>query len=156
MLTQAELQAILDYDPDTGVFTWKRPLSNRVRAGDVAGSVDNVTGYLRIRINGKGYQAHRLAWFYVYGEWPKGQIDHKDGNKRDNRISRLKDVTSRENNQNRHIHRRGRLVGASFQKKSQKWQAYIRIAGKLQHLGFYPTELEAHNAYVTEFNQVPQ
>ena len=76
MITQAELKEQLDYNPETGVFTWKVANSNRNKVGGVAGCLHKFTGYNVIRINKKGCKSHRLAWLYVYGEFPKGFIDH--------------------------------------------------------------------------------
>jgi len=152
-ITQAELKQLLDYDPDTGVFTWRAGNDRNVKAGDVAGTINN-RGYRAIKVKGKVYQAHRLAWLYVHGEWPR-VIDHREGNKLDNRISSLKEGSQRENSQNTHKHRNGRLVGCYFHKKSQKWLAQIEINGTLKYLGLYQTELDAHTAYVTALSQIP-
>jgi hypothetical protein len=94
-LTQARLKELLDYNPDTGIFTRKvsRP---GFRVGDVAGSLTE-RGYIKIGIDGKNYSAHRLAWLYVHGKSPDNCIDHINGVRDDNRISNLRDVTSQEN-----------------------------------------------------------
>ncbi|MEK9720323.1 MAG: HNH endonuclease, partial [Quisquiliibacterium sp.] len=74
-LTQERLFDILDYDFETGIFRWKKTMRASAWAGDVAGDV-KPNGYIRIYFDGRGYYAHRLAWFYFYGTWPKGDIDH--------------------------------------------------------------------------------
>lgn len=84
----------LKYDPLTGVFTWL-VTRNRITQGDVAGSVSK-EGYRVIRIDGEHHKAHRLAWFYVHGSWPSGIIDHKDGNKDNNKIKNLRDTSQAE------------------------------------------------------------
>ena len=84
-LTAERLREVLDYDPDTGVFTRKVRTASSVKVGDVAGSL-NGKGYIRIRVDGRLYFAHRLAWLYVHGEWPVDQVDHINGIKNDNRI----------------------------------------------------------------------
>lgn len=143
--TKTYIQSILSYNTNTGVFTWLCDMgANKVKDKVAGGVVDR---YLKIKINKKKYFAHRLAWLYVYGEWPKNQIDHIDGNAFNNRIDNLREVTSRENCQNYSIHRNGKLVGASFHKQHQKWRATIYENGKCKHLGLYSTELEAHNKY---------
>ena len=80
-LTQDRLKELLHYDPDTGVFTWIQKPAPRGRAiiGSVAGGLKQ-HGYITIGINQREYYAHRLAWLYVYGEWPEDQIDHINHN----------------------------------------------------------------------------
>ena len=92
MLSRAQLIKLLDYNPVNGDWTWKVDMNYNARMGEKAGFISN-TGYHCIRIKGQDYAAHRLAWLYVHGDWPKHQIDHIDGNKLNNRISNLRDVT---------------------------------------------------------------
>jgi hypothetical protein len=96
----------LKYDPITGIITWIKKTSpfSRISIGDIAGW-DNGDGYKCIEINGITYKEHRLAWFLYYNKWPENQIDHINGNKSDNRISNLRDVTVSKNNLNRDYHR---------------------------------------------------
>jgi len=82
------LRSVLDYNPDTGVFTWRTSHHARARCGEVAGNV-SVQGYLRIGVQGQVVLAARLAWFYIYGEWPKRQVVHVDGNRLNNRLVNL-------------------------------------------------------------------
>lgn len=146
-LVHEYLQSILYYNEITGIFTWRISNSNRVKIGDRAGVINN-QGYILIGIKGELYRSHRLAWLYVYGTWPKNQIDHINGIRTDNRIKNLREVTHRENLQNQNKHRDGHLVGTRFNKKAKKWQAQIQIEGKKIHLGYYNTQLEAHKAYL--------
>lgn len=60
------------------------------------GSLD-FYGYRIIKIKGKQYKAHRLAWFLHYGQMPLGVIDHINAIKDDNRILNLRDITQAEN-----------------------------------------------------------
>jgi hypothetical protein len=92
------------------------------------------------------YQAHRLAWFLFYGEWPIYEIDHINGDKTDNRIINLRDVPDRINAQNMGIHRNGHLPGVS--KVGKKWRASIQIGKKQTHLGMFSTQEEAYRAYL--------
>jgi hypothetical protein len=85
-LTAERLRELLNYDPDTGVFTWRvRPVHSH-RVGDIAGSVRTTRGYRLIGVAGRVYKAHRLAWLYMMGEWPKDQIDHINRDPSDNRF----------------------------------------------------------------------
>ena len=88
------LESKLHYDQCSGVFTWVNSKNNRV-----AGTPD-YKGYISIGLNKKQYRAHRLAWFYCYGVWPKESIDHINGIKNDNRIANLRDVRDTENKRN--------------------------------------------------------
>lgn len=144
-MTKNELEKYLNYCKETGVFTWKTDrVSNKIN-GKVAGS--DHKGYIRIILNNKKYMAHRLAWLYVYGEWPN-IIDHINGIKNDNRIENLRNVNKRENNSNTYKHRNGHLVGTFYAKHANRWRARITINSKIIYLGYYNTQQEAHKAYI--------
>lgn len=98
-LTQEELKELIYYEPDTGYFRWLKRSSNRIANTKVAGCYD-LDGYVRIRIKGILYHAHRLAWFYTFNEWPL-LLDHIDRDKWNNTIENLRIVTVRENNLNK-------------------------------------------------------
>ena len=138
---------LLNYDAQTGEFTW-RYTRQGVPAGP-AGSYSG-NGYLYITIDLQKYSAHRLAWLYVHGKWPNDQIDHINGNRADNRLINLREVTGAVNNQNQ---RRARtdnkscgLLGVS--KNRDKWRARIWLGGVERCLGSFPTPEEAHKAYL--------
>lgn len=99
LLNQLQLKELLSYDPDIGVFTWKIK-SGRCSAGSVAGGVD-YSGYVDIRLRGKKYRAHRLAWLYMTGAFPNNIVDHIDRCKCNNKWHNLRDVTHSQNNMNR-------------------------------------------------------
>lgn len=129
-----------EYNPETGVIT-------RLSDGRCEWTKDS-RKYLQVVIDGKKWQAHRLAWILHYGKLPKGVIDHINGDKKDNRIVNLRDVTTRENSSNMKRHRNGRLVGATWHKATKKYESRIRVRGRLIHLGLFDTEIEAHGAYI--------
>jgi hypothetical protein len=148
-LTVEQLKDTLDYDADTGVFVWKIRPSKAVRAGDVAGCVEKRIGYITIGIGGRVYKAHRLAWLYVYGSWPKGLIDHINGNKADNRIDNLRDVFADGNSQNvRKPNRRNKSGFMGVIWYQNKWRASMSVNGKSKWLGDYSTPEEAHQVYL--------
>jgi hypothetical protein len=103
-----------------------------------------------IEIDQRNYKAHRLAWLYVHGVWPTGEIDHRNGDPRDNRIANLRDVTHAVNLQNLTKPRAGcksGMLGAQWDASRQKWKASIRTQGASKHLGRFDTPEEAHEAY---------
>jgi hypothetical protein len=153
-LTAARLREVLHYGPETGVFTWRVTLSRRAKAGKAAGSTDKVTGYVRIRIDKRIHQAHRLAWLYMTGDWPAFDIDHKDTVRGNNAWTNLRDVPHAINGQNqRRAHARNRssgLLGACWDASRERWVAHITLNYKLRFLGYYATAQEAHERYLQE------
>lgn len=141
----------LNYDPDSGVFTWTQiPLYFRhLKLGDIAGHL-NSHGYIQIKFSGKRYPAHRLAFLFIDGKYPKSQVDHINGVKHDNRFCNLRLVTHQENCHNIQMpnHNTSGFVGVSWHKKAQKWAAVIRVNGKSRHLGLFTDPEEAHRAYL--------
>jgi hypothetical protein len=146
-ITQAHLKEILDYDLETGVFIWKVSKGRLCKKGNTAGSTDS-WGHLQICINGRKRLAHRLAWLYVYGTEPKQQIDHIDGNKQNNSISNLRDVTQTTNQQNRTRARKDSSTGfMGVSKTGSKYQASIKANKKTFYLGMFKTAQDAFDAY---------
>jgi hypothetical protein len=147
-LTQADLMGRLEYSPDTGAFTHKHK-SPRGRVGDIAGS-KTIDGYWSLRVCGKTYLAHRLAWLYVHGEWPKHDIDHISGNKSDNRIANLRDVTRSVNCGNQRRARVDNKIGLlGVCKVDDLYIAQIGVPGRIIKLGKFNTPDEAHSAYLS-------
>jgi hypothetical protein len=145
--TLHNLHEVLNYDPATGEFTWKvRPAYN-IPAGSKAGCVNPQNGYYQIRISGKGYKAQRIAWFMVHGEWPPEDVDHIDGDPLNNCMANLRLASRQENCRNRKVVRAG-LKGAYLRRRDGWYAAKIRVDRKLIHLGYFPTEQQAHEAYV--------
>lgn len=149
MITQAELKSLLSYDPETGIFRWRVTPARNVCVGDVAGKVYKKTRYCQITINEKRYYAHRLAWLYIYGEFPDEHIDHINGGKTDNRINNLRPATRSQNlkNQEKHSNNTSGYKGVCWDKSKQKWKAYGRLNGKSFHLGYFDTREEAWATY---------
>jgi len=146
-LTADRLRALMHYNPETGEFSRNVHLSNRSRASQVVGNKHS-SGYIIICVNGSPRRAHRLAWLYVYGEWPKEQIDHINGIRDDNRIANLRDVTALENKRHRTMPQKpGRMLGAALHKATGRWSSQMTVNYKKIHLGYFNTEAEAHSAY---------
>jgi len=148
MLTQERLKELLHYDKDTGVFTRKIKLANGIQVGDIAGCVDGVNGYIVIIIDGKNYRAHRLAWLYVNGGFPKEQIDHISHDRTDNKIANLRSVTNQENQMNKSMLKNNTsgFTGVYWHKPTNKWQSQIMINGKYKHLGYFTNKNDAIKA----------
>lgn len=149
LLELAEVMRLLNYESETGLFIWRESNSNVSPVGSIAGRSVNSDGYRQICINSRHYKAHRLAWFYVHGSWPD-QIDHINGDRSDNRICNLRNVTSVENTQNQrvpHCNNRSGYLGVS-KRTDGRFQADIRVDGEKKYLGNYETPEEASAAYI--------
>lgn len=149
-LSADRVRALLLYDRETGVFTWRVRRGGFANVGSLAGAVGG-GGYLHISIDGRLWKSHRLAWLYARGEWPRGEIDHMNGVRTDNRIENLRDVPRELNMQNRRTaprHSASKLLGASWHKRDKRWCASIHVNGVRLHLGRFATQEEAHAAYV--------
>ena len=144
MLTAEYLKEVLHYDPMTGIFTWKRSGKGRP-VGEVAGTV-NQDGYIRIRVGGKKYMAHRLAWLWVHGQWPHGELDHKNNVRSDNRISELREANRSGNCANRKC----RSSSASGVKGVTDYRGKFKVSVKGKYLGLFVTLEEARTAYFAE------
>lgn len=115
---------------------------------------DNHKGYCRIRFKNSMVYYHVILWILLKGDIPAGlTIDHIDGNKLNNNIDNLRLVTQRQNNQNKEVHRKGKLVGCFFDKKKNKWCAQTKIGKNHIFIGNFTTELEAHQAYLNYIKQ---
>lgn len=148
-LTAATLRERLNYDPDTGKFTWRVAVYNGLpKPGTEAGSLD-ARGYVVCKIEGRRCQAHRLAWLYMYGEWPKQQIDHINRDPADNRIANLREASAKENHQNMAptVKNKSGFIGVSWNARQRKWLAHIKTDGKTKHLGCFDDPAEAGAAY---------
>jgi hypothetical protein len=147
-LTQERLKEVLNYDPDTGIFTWAFKYTRTIVVGRVAGHQNKKTGRVNIRI-GRNYKAHRLAWLYTYGKWPDGEIDHINGNSSDNRIANLRDVTLTENSWNKRKAMSTSKTGLlGVVPRGDGFKACIMKNRKLKHLGQFKTAELAHEAYL--------
>ena len=160
-LTARDLRRRFDYDPNTGVFRYRyRPeCQGKIEIGDVAGYVREKR-YLVIKIDNYPYYAHRLAWLYVYGQWPENEVDHIDLNKLNNSISNLRAATRAENRTNTKLQATSssgykgvtRFRCKHMTKRIEcdcpvRWKAQATIDQKVVYLGLYDTKEAAHEAY---------
>lgn len=142
-ISRKDVSARLSYDSESGIFTWDK-------TGKVAGSLDR-NGYVRIGLDNKRYQAHRVAFVIMTGEWPTQDIDHIDGDKSNNSWSNLRQVTEKINSQNiKRAYKTNKLgiLGVQYRSKLNKYVADICIDGVTKYLGLYKTSEEASKAYL--------
>lgn len=139
----------LNYDPDKGVVIWSKDRGQKVKAGTVAGSVDKRTGYRTIQIGGYKIRASHVAWFFMTGKLPTKIIDHKNRKRDDDRWKNLREATASQNSFNRSIGRNNTtgFKGVSFDKRLNKYRAYIKKNGKKRCLGSFDTAEEASDVY---------
>lgn len=150
MLTQRRLKELLRYESETGIFTRICRQSSNAKVGDTPGRLDT-HGYLCFYVDGQIHRSHRLAWLYVNGEFPEGDLDHINTIKTDNRIVNLRIADRSENMQNRrsaYANNKSGFLGVYFHKPLNKFTAQIRIDGRNTHLGLFKTPEQAHQAYV--------
>jgi len=152
-LTYLRAHELLEYNQESGKLIWKKRNSQPFdwsTSGKEAGFVDVKANNRRaIRIDGKLYLAHRVAWLMVTGEWPIMDIDHRNGDAGDNRFANLRLASVAENNRNIGVQKNSStgFKGVHFFKATGKYQAHITFNRKRKHLGYYDTPEEAHAAY---------
>lgn len=125
MLTQAELKVLVNYDPETGIFTWNKSRKG-AKSGVEVGTI-GFHGYCQACLNYKKYYLHRLAWLYIYGEIPFSEIDHINRIKTDNRICNLRLATRSQNCSNTRLHTRNKSghKNVSLHKPTGLWRVVI-------------------------------
>ena len=139
------LKSVLDYNPETGEFHWKVKVNQKTKIGQKAGYIEKTTGYVRIVVKRHRYRAHRLAWFYMTGKWPKDKIDHEDRNRSNNTFTNLRECNDIQNHGN-YSKRKNNISGykgVHFDKKMQMYRSCI----KKIHLGYFKTALEGSLVY---------
>jgi len=159
MLTQERLKELLDYDPETGIFTW-RVTRGKARKGSPAGwrRTDNWGKvYISVKVDDRVYLTHRLAFLWMEGSVPEADTDHEDGDGTNNRWSNLKRVSHQQNqrNQKRSSINTSGVTGVIWNKGSQKWQAQIKVDGRSNYLGLFISKddaIAARKAAEPEYN----
>ncbi len=147
-ITVSRLREMLDYDPMTGVFTWRVRRNQNVPAGCVAGSYQT-SGYLQIRIDRVKQEAHCLAWLYMTGEWPQHELDHINRIKDDNRWGNLRASTRSLNLLNQTAAMSNNSVGfLGVSRRGKRYIARLKVRGRSTFLGLFDQPETAHAAYV--------
>lgn len=150
MTEQFNIHLYLDANSPSGL-RWRVPTGTKMKAGDIAGSLNSSNGYWKVKLHGKLYQAHRVVAVLsgVLDTYTDAyDIDHIDGIRSNNSIPNLRKVTRRGNASNMACHRQGSLVGCHWEPTRGKWFATAYLNGKSRFIGRYDTEVVAHNAYL--------
>lgn len=149
------IKHFLNYNQETGIFTWLHPQGSKVKRGAIAGAV-RPDGYVVIKICKKPYMAHRLAWLFIHGEWPASFIDHINLNRSDNRAINLRLATNSENmmNQSKRADNSSGVKGVDWHSRTKKWRARCMVSGVRHTVGMFNSKREAEKS-IREFrNQV--
>lgn len=147
-ITQEYLKEIIDYDPETGVFTWKKPRP-RIQVGNRAGYPHH-KGHWEMEIDGKAYRLHQLAWLYIHGTPIPAIIDHRDGVKSRNAIANLRAADNGQNRANSKANKNSSLGVKGVTKNIRgklPYRAQITVNGITKNLGTFATIPEAKLAY---------
>lgn len=156
MLSYTEIEPFVDYDPKTGIFTWKQTLCSTAVKGTRAGS-KAVHGYRRIQINRVPIYEHNAAWILIHGSIPEGfEVDHKDLVKSHNWIDNLRLVTKSQNQHNRGMSKNNTsgVKGVSKCKQTGMWKARVTFHGKEYHVGRFKLLDEAKEAVKLKRNEL--
>lgn len=148
LITHSDLLKTLKYEPETGEFYWLISPKYNIPSGSRAGG-DMKTGYRFIKLNSRFYTSHRLAFFYMTGAWPVGEIDHINGIRNDNRWQNLRVVSVAQNGLNRKKYSTNTsgAKGVSWHARLQKWRVRIQKSGKRIDLGCFDNIADAQKTY---------
>lgn len=137
-LTRERLRELLDYNPETGFFTWRVNRSTNIKAGAIAGSTRS-DGYVTVAINNVRYLTHRLAWMYTHGSWPEHLIDHVNENPSDNRLCNLRPANKSENGCNKgpRVDSKSGVKNVMWQKRQGGWYIQLKIHGEKYFYGYF-------------------
>lgn len=133
-LVYEEVATLLVYDGEN--LIWRVNRGGTAKAGSIAGGIGS-NGYIQVKISGVRFKAHRVVWLLVHRRWPTDQLDHIDGNPRNNDIANLREVSLQENNCNRKLTCRNTsgVAGVYWHGRDKKWCAQIKLNQKLKSLG---------------------
>jgi HNH endonuclease/AP2 domain len=152
VIDASELANYVDYDPATGSFLRKK-YKNQYKPGTDAGSLNN-KGYVQVCIAGTPYKAHRVAWAIMTGEWPIYEIDHKNGQRGDNRWENLRHATKSQNQGNARKRSDNTSGFKGVWRHKEKWRSVVFKDRRKYHIGLFDTPEEAHAAYVKKATEL--
>lgn len=141
----ARLAELVSYDPDTGLFKWKKRAQGR---NNYAFNSKNKKGYMRGMVEGCAVLAHRAAWALYWGYWPENDIDHENHNRADNRMVNLRPATHVENQRNRALSPKNTsgATGVYWESRDKKWVVQVNINGSKHHGGYFDSIEDAEHA----------
>lgn len=145
--TADRIRELFNYDRGSGLLTWKVSPAQRVKVGDVAGSVRK-DGYLTVSIDGRACLVHRVCWVHFYGVPLTNKLDHRDTKRAHNAIDNLREASDFQNNGNVRRRKDNTTGYKGVGRTKDRWFARIRLRGKLCHLGTFGDPVSAHNAYM--------
>ena len=154
-LSAERLRFLLDYNPSTGIFI-RLTTATAWRPAGITSGCTRKDGNVILSVDNKKYSAHRLAWLYVYGHWPHEVIDHIDGNRQNNAIFNLRDVSQRTNTENVRKPRpnnKSGFLGVSVTPEG-RFLSVITVLRKGVRLGVYDTPEKAHRVYLDAKRQL--
>ena len=138
MIDQETVKKLFHYDAESGMLLWRNGNGRNVKAWQEAKALSN-QGYYTVKINGTSYRVHRIVWLYVYGSFPKEDIDHKNRIRNDNRLCNLRSVSRADNCQNISLpsHNKSGHIGVSWIKSHNAWTVFIKVNKKNKWLGYF-------------------
>ena len=160
MIDQNEVKKLFHYDAESGMLLWRKGNNRNVKPWQEA-KASNGHGYYSVKIDGKSYRVHRLIWLYVYGSFPKEDIDHKNRVRNDNRLCNLRSVNRTDNCQNISLpsHNKSGHIGVSWFTAQKKWTVYVKVNKKNKWLGYYKNlddAIAARKAGEAKFYNLPE
>ena len=138
MIDQETVRKLFHYDAESGMLLWRNGNGRNVKPWQEA-KAPNGNGYFSVKIENKNYPVHRIIWLYVYGSFPKQDIDHKNRIRNDNRLCNLRSVSRTDNCQNISLpsHNKSGHIGVSWFKKHNCWTVYVKVNKKNKWLGYF-------------------
>jgi hypothetical protein len=160
MLDQETVKRLFYYDADSGVLLWRKGNGGNVKPWQQV-KANNGHGYYTAKVHGQSYLAHRLAWLYVHGSMPEGDIDHKNRIRNDNRLCNLRSASRTDNCQNISLpsHNKSGHIGVSWIKSHNAWTVYVKVNKKNKWLGYYKdldAALAARKAGEQKYYNLPE
>ena len=137
ILTKEKVRELFNYDPESGLLTRRIRTGMNTKIGKEAGHLNKKHKYRYVEYMYKAYLVHRVIWLWWYGEWPKDEIDHINGDGVDNRIENLRGVTHVENGKNQKFRSHNTSGVMGVRRHGGKWQACINANGRRLSLGHF-------------------